>query len=76
MIEQCDLKRQFVRLGEYDYTTENDCIKLNGFEDCADNPVDIKVTSKSSILNYNFHNYTTATTSFRDNNSSRKKPGQ
>ncbi|KAJ6637947.1 Melanization protease 1 [Pseudolycoriella hygida] len=36
---------QFARLGEYDYTKENDCVVLNGFEDCADRPIDIKVSS-------------------------------
>lgn len=50
-----------MRLGEYDYTTEIDCVTLSGFEDCADPPVDIKVAGKKysklefSILTSTIH---------------------
>ncbi|KAJ6635099.1 Phenoloxidase-activating enzyme [Pseudolycoriella hygida] len=35
---------EFVRLGEYDYAKEIDCVMSSGFEDCADRPVDIEVS--------------------------------
>ncbi|XP_037028802.1 CLIP domain-containing serine protease 2-like [Bradysia coprophila] len=36
---------EFVRLGEYDYSTEMDCVVLSNYKDCTDPPVDIKVTN-------------------------------
>jgi len=35
----------YVRLGEYDHTTDVDCVMLNGYEDCADRPIDYKVAN-------------------------------
>lgn len=36
----------FVRLGEYDHTTDVDCVVFSQlFKDCADDPMDIKVSS-------------------------------
>lgn len=37
-----------MRLGEYDHSTEMDCVTIGHYKDCADDPMDIKVKSKNS----------------------------
>lgn len=42
-----------VRLGEYDTTTEIDCITLDGEQICADPPIDVPVEEKLAHPEYN-----------------------
>lgn len=53
MVKHCYNFRSSVRFGEWDTTTDKDCVTVKGFELCNDEPVDIGVDKTIPHPDYN-----------------------